>query len=341
MQWDAATVPDEIRREAARQVASGASRASTIVDPNTGRLWLVRPIAPEILEYSAIASELPGGAGERGAAIARRVEALLEEAIATLRHLKIKESIEQATVEYRTEVLRDALIGSVSHELRSPLTSILGACSVLNEMPVILSDRKSHDLIEAIQDEASQLDGEIRDLLDATRISAKGVQPQWTWTDPTDIVNAAVKQKERRLTSHRVTLDLQPDVPLIHVDSVLVEQAIGQILENAAKYSPAGTAIKVASRCEDGYVVLSVSDQGSGLTADEKERLGKSSFRGKRQPVGGVGSGLGLWIASAFVSANGATLHADSRGPNLGTTISLRFPTAPDNALEPADAIDD
>jgi K+-sensing histidine kinase KdpD len=340
-EWDAATVPREIRQEAAKQVAHGISHAATIVDPNTRKAWLVRSIAPEILGYSAIASELPVGAGERGAAIARRVEALLEEATATLKHLKIKESIAQATVEYRTEVLRDALIGGVSHELRTPLASILGTCSVLNQMPVILNDRKSHDLIEAIHDQAGQLDGEIRDLLDATRITAKGIQPQLTWADPTDIVNAAMKQKSRRLASHWVTLDLQCDIPLIHVDSVLVEQAIGQILENAAKYSPVGTGIKVASRCEDGDVVLSVSDQGSGLTADEKEQLGKSSFRGERQPVGGAGSGLGLWIASTFVSANGGTLHAGSRGPNLGTTISLRFPTAPENAPEPADAIDD
>jgi K+-sensing histidine kinase KdpD len=339
VQWDDATVPHEIRQEAAKQVTGGSSHAFTIVDPNTGKLWLVSPIAPEILGYSAIASELPGAAGERG--VAKRVEALLEEATATLKYLKVKESIEEATVEYRTEVLRDALIGGVSHELRTPLASILGSCSVLNQMPAILNDRKSHDLIEAIHDQASQLDSEIRDLLDATRITAKGIQPQPTWTDPTDIVNAAVKQKARRLASHWVTLDLQRDVPLIHVDSTLVEQAIGQMLENAAKYSPVGTGIKIASRCEDGYVVLSVSDQGSGLTADEKERLGKSSFRGKRQPVGGDGSGLGLWIASTFVSANGGTLHADSRGPNLGTTISLRFPTAPENAPVPADAIDD
>jgi two-component system, OmpR family, sensor histidine kinase KdpD len=340
-QWDAASVPREIRQEAAKQIAGHTSNASTIVDPSTGKLWLVRAIAPEILGYSAIASELPGGAGERGAAITRRVEALLDEATATLRHLKIKESVEEATVEYRTEVLRDALIGGVSHELRTPLASILGTCSVLSQTPAILNDRKSHDLIDAIHDQASQLDGEIRDLLDATRITAKGIQPQRTWTDPTDIVDAAVKQKARRLAAHWVTLDLQRDVPLIYVDSILVEQAIGQILENAAKYSPVGTAIKVVSRCEDGCVVLSVSDQGSGLTSDEKGQLGKSSFRGKRQPVGGAGSGLGLWIASTFVSANGGILHADSRGPNLGTTISLRFPTAAEDASVVADAIDD
>ena len=82
------------------------------------------------------------------------------------------------------------------------------------------------------------------------RITAKGVLPQLAWTDPTDIVSAALKQKERRLASHRVTLDVAADVPLVHVDSVLVEQALGQLLENAAKYSPSGSDIKIVSRCE-------------------------------------------------------------------------------------------
>jgi two-component system sensor histidine kinase KdpD len=340
---DAAAVPQQVRREAAKLTGVGkvanVSTSSTIVDPSTGKAWLVRAIAPEILGYGAIAVELGDGAGERTGAIEQRVDALLEEATATLKHLKIKESIEQATIDYRTELLRDALIGGVSHELRTPLASILGACSVLNQMPAILNDRKSHDLIEAIHDQAGQLDSEIRDLLDATRISAEGIQPQLTWTDPTDIVNAAVKQKARRLASHWVTLNLQREAPLVQVDTVLVEQALGQILENAAKYSPVGTAIKVTSRCDDGHVVLSVTDHGSGLTAEEKEQLGKRSFRGQRQSTSG--SGLGLWIASTFIAANGGTLHADSKGPNLGTTISLRLPIATQETLASVDAVDD
>jgi K+-sensing histidine kinase KdpD len=321
--------------------ARNASTSSTIVDPSIGKAWLIRAIAPEILGYGAIAVELGDGAGERTGAITQRVDAVLEEATTTLKHLKVKESIEQATIDYRTELLRDALIGGVSHELRTPLASILGTCSVLNQMPAILNDRKSHDLIEAIHDQAGQLDSEIRDLLDATRISAKGIQPQLTWIDPTDIVNGAVKQKARRLASHWVTLNLQREVPLVHVDTVLVEQALGQILENAAKYSPVGTAIKVTSRCEDAHVVLSVTDQGSGLTAEEKEQLGKRSFRGQRQSTLGPGSGLGLWIASTFIAANGGTLHADSEGPNLGTTIYLRLPIATQETLASADAVDD
>ena len=334
-------IPQEIRRAAEKLIAADALHASTILEPNSRRAWLVRIIAPEILGYGAIAVELGDGAGERTAIVAQRVEALLGEAMATLKHLKVKEAIEQATINYRTEILRDALVGSVSHELRTPLASIVGSCSVLNQMPAILNDQPSQALVEAIHDQAGQLDNEICDLLDATRITAKGVSPQLMWTDPTDIVNAALKQKARRLAAHRVTLDLAADIPLVRVDSVLVEQALGQLLENAAKYSPAGSEIKIGSRCERNHVTLSVKDHGSGLTADEKGQLGRRSFRGRHGSGAARGSGLGLWIASTFIAANGGTLHAESPGPNLGATISLRLPTASADVPDLMDAVDD
>jgi K+-sensing histidine kinase KdpD len=337
---DDAAVPEQVRREAVRLIAANAPAASTVHDPR-GRTWLVRVITPEILGYGAIAVELGEGPGERTAITARRVEMLLEEATLTLKHLKTKEAIEQATISYQTEILRDALIGGVSHELRTPLASILGSCSVLNRMPAILNDRPSGELVEAINEQAGQLDNEIRNLLDATRISAKGVRPQLIWTDPTDIVSAAIKQKERKLAAHLLIVEVAREVPLVHVDTVLIEQALGQLLENAAKYSPLGSEIKIAGRCEEGCVVLSVKDQGSGLTADEKGQLGRRSFRGRGHAIGASGSGLGLWIANTFIAANGGSLHAESRGPNLGTTMSLRLPTVAADTPELVDALDD
>jgi K+-sensing histidine kinase KdpD len=334
-------VPKELRRQALQLIAANAPRASTVLELKSGGAWLVRVIAPEILGYGAIAVELGDSLGGRTAAVAQRVAMLLDEATATLKHLKVKEAVEQATINYRTEILRDALVGGVSHELRTPLASILGSCSVLNQMPAVRNDHRSQALVDAIHDQAGQLDGEICDLLNATRITAKGIRPQLMWTDPTDIVSAALKQKERRLASHWVNLDLAEDVPLVHVDSVLVEQALGQLLENAAKYSPTGSEIKVSSRCERDHVVFSVKDQGSGLTAHEKGQLGKRCFRGERRPVGESGSGLGLWIASTFIAANGGTLHVESPGPNRGTTISLRLPTASQNMPELVGAAND
>ena len=148
---------------------AAALHASTVVNAQRGKAWLVRVIAPEILGYGAIAVELGRQPGEITRAVAQRVEAVLDEAMVTFKHLKIKEAIEKATISYQTEMLRDALVGGVSHELRSPLASIIGSCSVLNQMPAIAERSARHSaLVEAIGDQAGQLDNEIRDLLDAT-----------------------------------------------------------------------------------------------------------------------------------------------------------------------------
>ncbi len=333
-------VPPEIRRAALVLIKADALQGSTI-EAHDGKAWLLRVIAPEILGYGAIAVEVGDSPVEITGAVAKRVEAVLDEVMVTFKHLKIKEAIENAKISYQTEVLRDALVGGVSHELRSPLASIIGSCSVLNEMPAVVNDRRASALVDAIGDQAGQLDSEIRDLLNAGRITAKGVLPQLAWTDPTDIVSAALRQKERRLASHRITLDVAADVPLVHVDSALVEQALGQLLENAAKYSPSSSEIKIVSRCEQNCVVLSVQDQGGGLTADELGQLGRRSFRGQSHAAAPSGSGLGLWIASTFIAANGGTLHAESPGPDRGATLSLRLPTVLSDAPELADMLDD
>ncbi len=337
---DAAALPMGIRQEALRLVGSNVYDAAVVHESGTKRPWLVRTIVPEILGYSAIAVKLGERDGESAAAITRRASALLDEAIATLKHLKVKESIEQATIEYRTEVLRDALIGGVSHELRTPLASILGTCSVLSQIPVVLGDSQVRDLVEAIQDQAGHLDDEIRLLLDATRITANGIKPQKVWTDPTDIVAGAIKQKKRGLAEHRLVLDLLQEPPLVYVDPVLTEQALGQLLENAAKYSPAGTSIKVSTICGEDCIEFAVTDRGSGLTPDEIRKLGTRCFRSPRHAIAASGSGLGLWIASAFISANGGALHAASEGPKLGSTISLRLPITSKNYLQLLEMVD-
>lgn len=336
-----AIVSEDVRRRALELMAADGHDSSAVIAPQGGHPWLVRVISPEILGYGAIAVELGDHPSDRTAEVAERLERLLEETMITLRHLQVKEAIEQATISYRTEILRDALIGGVSHELRTPLAAILGSCSVLNEIPAVAADRRATALVSAISDQASQLDNEIRNLLDATRVSAKGVLPQLLWTDPHDIMSGALKQKQRRLASHRVSLDIADDLPLVHVDAALVEQALGQLLDNAAKYSPLGSKITVSGRFQQGGVVLSVTDQGSGLSADETKEPGKHSFRGRRRSGDSSGSGLGLWIASTFVAANGGSLHAESRGPNLGSTLTLRLPSVAPDMAEPAEAVDD
>jgi K+-sensing histidine kinase KdpD len=229
----------------------------------------------------------------------------------------------------QAQLLRDAFHGTLSHELCTPLATIRGSASVLDSLPAIRAEVRVHSLVEAIAEEAAELDGFIQNLLNATRVTAGGVSPRLEWTDPRDIVNAALKRRAKRLAAHRIESEFAEDLPLVNVDSGLIEEACGQLLENAAKYSPSGSTISIRARDEQGRAVLSISDQGVGITPDEREQLGHRSFRSQRLQATIPGSGLGFWIASTFVKANGGTIDISSRGQGQGTTASITLPGAP------------
>lgn len=225
--------------------------------------------------------------------------------------------------------LRDALIGSVSHELRTPLASILGGVSILAETPAIANDLRLASLAQGIRGEALRLNNDIQNLLDAARISSQGLQSRRDWADPADIVNAAVERIRARHPNHLIEVELGFELPLVHVDPVLVEQAIGQIIDNAAKYSSQGTSIKISTKSEGQQLVITIQDEGLGLADDEQPRITERFFRGRRHLGKISGSGLGLWIANTFIVSNEGALEAFSLGIGQGTTLRVLLPIVP------------
>jgi K+-sensing histidine kinase KdpD len=320
--------PQQVRQQAADMIAANEPGARTILDENTNCVWLVRPLSSETADHGVIAVDLGSGSSAAIECVARRIETMLADAATTLERLDLAKAMNEANLRLHADHLKEALIGTVSHELRTPLTSILGSASVLEQTPAVQAIPNVHSLVEAIHEQAEFLDNNIQNLLNATRIAGRGVQPRLEWVDPADIVNAAIRQRLQRLAQHRITSDLATDLPLVLVESTLLEQALGQLLENAAKYSPANSVIKVEAYAEKDGVVLAVSDDGAGLTQDESQQLGRRAFRGQRHLDKVPGSGLGLWIATAFVKANGGTIEGVSRGPGLGTTMSIHLPAA-------------
>jgi K+-sensing histidine kinase KdpD len=232
----------------------------------------------------------------------------------------------EASMRAQADHFRDALIGSVSHELRTPLSSILGAATVLAGAPAVQREPQLAALANVVREEAVRLNNDIQNLLDATRISSQGVEPKLSWTEPGDIVNSALERRRAMLAGHQVEVRLPDNLPLIYVDSVLVEQALIQIIDNAGRYSAAGTKIQIEGHQEAGQMTLSVTDHGAGIAPEDKAKLGERFFRGSRHAATTTGSGLGLWIAKAFVSAHGGTLTMDSVDEGGGTTVSLRLP---------------
>jgi two-component system sensor histidine kinase KdpD len=321
-------VPEQILAEVV-EVASDrrdADNSGVTVTGNSGDIWLIRAVSPKSSEFGVIAINLGREPREGSDEMRIRVDAVLADATATLERLGVAHAISEARMRSQTEQLREALIGSVSHELRTPLASILGAATVLSAAPALANEKTLRALVHDVRDEAERLNNDIQNLLDASRISSDGVKPHIEWADPADIVNSAIERCRNRMSDRRIAVNLPADLPLIHVDPVLVQQALVQIFDNAVKYSHSGSQITVAARARDGRMILSVNDQGAGLTAAEQSKIWDRFARGERHAATTSGSGLGLWIANAFIAVNGGKINAISEGPGLGTAMAIELP---------------
>jgi two-component system sensor histidine kinase KdpD len=307
------------------QVQAGEIPATTVDD---GDIWLIRRVSEKNPDFGVIAIDLGSMPAENIAEMRQRVDDVLADATATLERLDVARVLNDARMRSETELLREALIGSVSHELRTPLASILGAATVLSKSPAVAGDQRLASLAGVVRDEAERLNNDIQNLLNATRISREQVTPRNEWIEPQDIVNSALDRRRRSLSAHQLLLDMDSNLPLIYVDPVLVEQAFVQVVDNAAKYSPPGSPITVAAKRNGSDVILSVRDQGAGLTEQENAQIYERFFRGGRHAATTSGSGLGLWIAQAFVGANGGKIEAVSAGVDRGTTVAIHLPLA-------------
>jgi two-component system sensor histidine kinase KdpD len=325
----ATAIPPEVYA-AVETLAGGNSDDGTgIIARAVGQqVWLVQAVSAKNLDFGVIAINLGRDSRERTDNLRVRVSAVLGDATATLERLGVAQAINEATMRSQTEQLRDALIGSVSHELRTPLASIMGAATVISAAPAIAGEPQLKTLVNGVHDEAVRLNNDIQNLLDASRISSDGVHPHKEWADPADIIHSAVDRCRRRFGSRKIVFSLASDLPLVHVDPVLVQQALVQIFDNAAKYSPTTSEIEVAAQTSGERLAITVSDKGTGLTGDEKTKMWNRFFRGERHVATTSGSGLGLWIASAFIVANDGVITATSAGLDRGARVSIELPVA-------------
>ena len=321
------TVPEAVLTQVV-EVASSRRDANSGVTmtAESGDVWLIRAVSPKSSEFGVIAIDLGRESQENSDELRIRVDAVLADATATLERLGVAHAISEARMRAQTDQLREALIGSVSHELRTPLASILGAATVLSAAPALANEKKLRALVHDVRDEAERLNNDIQNLLDASRISSDGLKPHIEWADPADIVHSAIERCRNRMSDRRIVLNLPADLPLIHIDPVLVEQALVQLFDNAVKYSHAGSQIAVTARARDGRMILSVRDEGAGLTAAEQLKIWDRFARGERHAATTSGSGLGLWIANAFIAANGGKINAISEGPGKGTAMAIELP---------------
>ena len=256
----------------------------------------------------------------------RLLDALVDQIALALERLRLTEALSETRLATETERLRTALLSSVSHDLRTPLVTIIGAAGSLADGSDLPADARQ-DLAENIREEGERLDRYVQNLLDMTRLGHGALKPNVVPVDLAELVGHARHRLRTPMRAHPVTLDMPDTLPLVQADRVLLEQVLVNVLDNAVKYAPASSSIAIAARVAGTKVDLSVTDSGPGIPPAEQARVFEMFYRvteGDRQRAG---TGLGLAICKGLIEAMGGEIRAETaQNDGSGTRIVIIIP---------------
>ena len=256
----------------------------------------------------------------------RLLDALADQAAVAIERTQLAEDIDEARVLAETERLRSALLTSISHDLRTPLASIIGTITSLRSFGKLYDEKTQDEMLATAQDEGERLNRFVANLLDMTRIDSGAIELRREMIDLSDVVGSALQRCGKVLSDHRVAVTLAPDLPMFPLDFVLMEQVLVNLLDNAAKYAPSGTTIEIDGRRENGNVVIEVRDEGPGIPVDDLERIFDKFYRVRSGDRQRAGTGLGLAICRGFIEAQGGTIVAANRADRSGAVFTIRLP---------------
>ncbi|HVH08429.1 MAG TPA: DUF4118 domain-containing protein, partial [Gemmatimonadales bacterium] len=254
----------------------------------------------------------------------RLLEAFAGQTALALERAQLSGQAERAKIEIEAERLRTSLLSSLSHDLRTPLGAITGAATTLLEQSAALAPAARKDLLETILGESRRMNRLIANLLDMVRLESGALEVQREWQPLEEPVAGALMRLADVLKDRRVEVHLPPDLPLVPVDAVLMEQVFVNLLENAAKHTPAGTPIDVTAAARDGEVLVEVADRGPGIPPGEEERIFAKFYR-LPASEGASGVGLGLAIVRGIITAHGGRMWVEQR-PGGGAAFRFTLP---------------
>lgn len=260
----------------------------------------------------------------------RLLDALADQAAVAIERISLTADVERVRLQAETERLRSALLTSLSHDLRTPLAAIVGAASSLQSYHELMDSSARGELLGTIRDEAERLNRFVGNLLDMTRLESGALAPRLEALDPGEAIGAALERTKRLMAGHRVVLDLPPDLPPARLDAVLFEQILFNLLDNAAKYAPAGSTVTLRARPDvaAGHLVVQVIDEGPGIPQEELERVFDKFHRVHGTDHRRAGTGLGLAICRGFVEAMGGRIAATNRPDRSGAIFTLTLALA-------------
>jgi len=267
----------------------------------------------------------------------RLLDALVDQGALAIERVLLVEDMDRVKRTIESDRLRGALLTSISHDLKTPLASVLGAASTLRDLGGNLTDAQKHDLLATVIDESERLNRFIANLLDMTKLESGAIVPNIALHDVGEIIGSALRRATKILVHHKVSLDLAADLPMLELDAVLFEQVLFNLLDNAAKYSPSGTTISIRGSRDRDRIALQVIDQGNGIPAADLDSVFDKFYRAEKGDHVRPGTGLGLAISRGFVEAMHGTITAANRSDRTGAVITIRLPVPADaNALDTA-----
>jgi len=258
------------------------------------------------------------------------LDALSEQAAAAFERAALASEMVSAKTATETERVRNTLLASISHDFRTPLSSILGSATSLLDYGDKIDPAARKDLLGQIKQEAEGLDEMVRNLLAITRIDAGALELRRDWIDLREIVERIVSAARRRGALQHFEVNLPADLPLVRADAALAEQAIGNVVANAVVHTPKETRVSIDAEITDDAVAVRVADDGPGIPPDVLPHVFDKFIRGgaaASRADGTQSTGLGLSIAKGIMDAHGGSIGAESPGPNgRGTRFTLLFP---------------
>jgi two-component system sensor histidine kinase KdpD len=255
----------------------------------------------------------------------RLLDALIDQSALAIERVNLVEDMDRVRRTMETERLRSALLTSISHDLKTPLAAVIGAAGTLRHLGGRLSDAEKADLLTTIVEESERLNRFIANLLDMTRIESGAVAPNAALHDIDEIIGSALRRAGTILSAHRVELEIAPDLPMIKVDPVLFEQVVFNLLDNAAKYAPPTSSVRIQAWRESDFVMLQVADEGEGIPSDELEHVFDKFYRVQKGDQVRAGTGLGLAISRGFIEAMHGTITASNRTDRNGAVFTIRL----------------
>jgi two-component system sensor histidine kinase KdpD len=256
----------------------------------------------------------------------RLLDALMDQAALAIERVRLVADMDRVQRTVETDRLRSALLTSISHDLKTPLASVLAAAGTLRDLSGSLDDAQKADVLGTIIDESERLNRFIANLLDMTKLEAGAVVPNASLHDIGEVLGSALHRAAKILAHHRVDVDLAADLPMVRVDAVLFEQVLFNLLDNAAKYAPPGTTIRIQSWRESEAVSLQILDEGDGIPPGDLEQIFDKFYRVQKGDQVRAGTGLGLAISRGFVEAMRGTITAANRTDHSGAVFTIRLP---------------